>query len=164
MSQQQPPSILHYRGLVPECGFHRALEIAAKDVDELRDELGRKYDREHVIRFAYGVAGMLIGLVVCAVKGCTAIGHEKVAGWPALHVVEHRVPHAEMRDRCAPYAPPFAAPEACAEFHLARGECHIWLSADFPPQAWIIEHERLHCAGYDHIGSSVMHDLLRRTR
>jgi hypothetical protein len=94
--------------------------------------------------------------------GCSVIGHEPVAGWPALEIVEHHVPHAQMRDRCARYVGFGSNPEACAEFDLAAGKCHIWFSADFPPQRFIVQHERLHCAGYDHIGSTAMQRYLGR--
>jgi hypothetical protein len=94
--------------------------------------------------------------------GCSTMGHQRVEGWPALRIVEHRVPHPEMRDRCARYVGFGMSPEACAEFYLDRNECHIWLSADFPPQKFIVDHERLHCAGYDHTGSTNMAQALRR--
>ena len=80
------------------------------------------------------------------------------ADWPVLAVIEHRVPHAVMRDRCGRFTPWYASPEACAEWHFAQGECHIYFSADFPPAAWIAEHERMHCAGYDHPGSTAAKD------
>lgn len=99
-------------------------------------------------------------LVVFSLGACTTIGHEKVEGWPNLKVTEHRVPHHEMRDRCAKYAPWGSYPEACAEFNLNAGTCDIWLSADFPPPAAFVEHERLHCHGYDHVGEENMSRLL----
>lgn len=89
------------------------------------------------------------------------MGHERVDGWPALEIVEHRVPHAEMRDRCSRYVAFGMQPEACAEFDLVQRKCHVWLSADLPPQRFIVEHERLHCAGYDHVGSTAMQQYLR---
>ena len=95
------------------------------------------------------------------VAGCSTIDHQRVEGWPALEIIEHRVPHAEMRDRCSRYVGFGMAPEACAEFDLAARKCHIWYSADFPPQRFIVQHERLHCAGYDHIGSTGMKRLLQ---
>ena len=91
---------------------------------------------------------------------CTTIGHEKVEGWPKLTVVEHYVPHHVMRDRCVKYAPWGMSPEACAEFNLAELRCDLWFSADFPPPQAFIEHERLHCAGYDHVGESNMRNFL----
>ncbi len=102
----------------------------------------------------------IILVLATALSGCSVIGHEKVAGWPELEVVEHYVPHAQMRDRCAPYVGFGMSPEACAEFDLANRKCHIWFSADFPPQDFIVKHERMHCAGYDHVGSTAMQRFL----
>lgn len=106
-----------------------------------------------------------MAIAVWILTGCTAInGHKRVDGWPELTVREHRVPHAQMRDRCSRYAPWWGSAEACAEMNLATGTCDIWFSADFPPQSFIVEHERLHCQGYDHIGSTVLRDYLHRYR
>jgi hypothetical protein len=102
-----------------------------------------------------------LALLAALLGGCTTIAHEKVEGWPQLRIVEHYVPHAQMRDRCARYVGFGMSPEACAEFDLAAGTCHIWFSADFPPQRFIVQHERLHCAGYDHVGSTGMQRYLR---
>jgi hypothetical protein len=100
-------------------------------------------------------------ILAALLAGCT-MGHERVDGWPALQVVEHYVPHAEMRERCARYAGFGMSPEACAEFDLAAARCHIWYSADFPPPRFVRDHERLHCAGYDHVGSASMQQILKR--
>ena len=96
-------------------------------------------------------------LMLCmVVTACTVIGGDRVEGWPRLQVVEHSVPNAEMRDRCVRYVGFGLSPMACAEFNFAARRCDIWYSADFPPQAFIIEHERQHCLGYEHAGE---HDL-----
>lgn len=87
--------------------------------------------------------------------------HQPVEGWPPLEIVEHYVPRAEMQARCARYVGFGMAPEACAEFHLAARKCHIWYSDDSPPLGFIRKHERLHCAGYDHVGSTGMQRLLQ---
>lgn len=92
------------------------------------------------------------------------VGHQKVAGWPDMQTFEHYVPTDQMRDRCSKYVAFGMSPEACAEFNLAANRCDIWLSADFPPAKWVVEHERLHCKGYDHIGMSTMAELLARHR
>jgi hypothetical protein len=92
---------------------------------------------------------------------CTTVGHEKVDGWPQLTVVEHYVPHHVMRDRCVKYSPFGTSPEACAEFNLVERRCDIWFSADFPPPAAFVKHERMHCEGYDHVGETNMHSFLR---
>lgn len=90
------------------------------------------------------------------------IGHEKVAGWPQLEIVENYVPNAEMRDRCVKYTGFGMSPIACAEFDFSNRKCYIWFSADFPPSRNVVEHERLHCGGYDHPGETTMAQILRR--
>jgi hypothetical protein len=103
-----------------------------------------------------------ICLFLFFLAGCTTVGHERVEGWPALEIVEHHVPHHVMRARCAPYAPAFMNVEACAQFDFAAAKCHIWFSADFPPPKAFVDHERLHCQGYDHVGERVMAQMLQR--
>ena len=92
------------------------------------------------------------------------MGHERVDGWPELQVVEHHVPSAQMRERCMKYVGPGMLPEACAEFDLANRRCDIWVSSDFPVPKIVMKHERMHCAGYDHIGDDNMRSLLARYR
>ena len=103
--------------------------------------------------------GLAAALCSISLVACTVVGHEKVGGWPQLELVEHHVSHSEMRSRCARYV---AMPVACAEFDLMNSVCHMWFSADFPPQRAVIEHERLHCLGYDHPGENTMRRLLQR--
>ena len=104
-------------------------------------------------------------LLAALLAGCTTIdSHERVEGWPKLEIVEHYVPHAEMRDRCVKYVGFGMSPEACAEFDLVARKCHIWFSADFPPTRAIVEHERLHCRGFEHIGENAMSGFLAAWR
>lgn len=100
-------------------------------------------------------------LAMIATAGCATIGHERVEGWPELVVTEYRVSAAEMRARCSKYTGFLQVPLACAEYNLATLRCDIWLDEGFAP-AWVLEHERLHCAGFDHPGSTAMRDFLRR--
>jgi hypothetical protein len=94
-----------------------------------------------------------------SIAACSAIDHQRVEGWPELQIVEHRVPAEEMVSRCQKYTGAASRPLACAEFKLAARRCDIWLSESFAPPA-VVEHERLHCAGYDHVGSTSMKRLL----
>lgn len=87
--------------------------------------------------------------------------HERVAGWPELEIVEHYVSAEEMRARCRKYVGLGSVPLACAEFNLVARRCDIWLSRSFAPRG-IVEHERLHCRGYDHVGATNMRDFLDR--
>ena len=104
---------------------------------------------------------VLLALVTSA---CTVIGHERVADWPALEIVEHYVPEAQMRERCVKYVAFGMSPQACAEFNFARNRCDLWFSADFPPTRAMVDHERLHCRGYDHVGMGTMAGILARYR
>ena len=54
------------------------------------------------------------------------------------------------------------SPDACAEFDFVRKRCDLWFSADFPPSQAMVEHERLHCQGYDHLGMRTMAGILER--
>jgi hypothetical protein len=100
-------------------------------------------------------------LVLAGLSGCALMdSHERVAGWPELKIVEHHVSNPEMRDRCAPYVGPLMSPQGCTLFFLDRREAHIYVSKDFPSAA-VLEHERLHAAGYDHVGSLGMDTIVR---
>ena len=100
-----------------------------------------------------------------SVGACTTIDTgEPVEGWPQLRVVEHYVPDATMRQRCSKYVAFGMLPLACAEFNFASGECHVWYSANFPPSQSVMEHERLHCQGYEHPGDTTLRDVLARYR
>jgi hypothetical protein len=106
-----------------------------------------------------------LALATAAIAGCAGIGHEQVEGWPRLQMVEHYVPHAQMRSRCARYVVRFGTdPRACAEFNFSAGRCDIWYSAELGPRPELIEHERLHCAGYDHPGEGAMKGMLAAWR
>jgi hypothetical protein len=111
------------------------------------------------MRFACKLLGALAATLAGA---CTTIGHERVEGWPSLEIVEHHVAHNVMRSRCVKYVGFGMTPIACAEFDLAARRCHVWFSADLPPPPSVIEHERLHCQGYDHPGESTMRNILAR--
>jgi hypothetical protein len=103
----------------------------------------------------------LLAAVAVFLGACSSIGHEKVEGWPQLEIVEHYVPAQAMRERCRKYVGFGSVPLACAEWNLATRRCDIWLSESFAPRG-IVEHERLHCRGYDHVGATTMRDFLAR--
>lgn len=121
-----------------------------------------------VMDWALRLAAVLAGVfsITCVVLslGCASIGHEKVEGWPALEIVEHYVAHHEMRNRCAVYVALGSTPEACAEFAFSTARCDIWFSADFPPASYVVAHERQHCFGFDHVGSTSMKSMLAQYR
>ena len=106
------------------------------------------------LRMRIALATLFLFLPACAV-----IDHKRIEGWPELEIVEHRVPAEEMVSRCQKYTGAASVPIACAEFNLRARRCDIWLSESFAPRA-VVEHERLHCAGYDHVGSTNMQRFL----
>lgn len=127
------------------------------------------YDYEAFeVQLAKWARGMLaiVALVVAVVilTGCAVNAHERVEGWPALEPVQHYVAHNEMRNRCMLYMRLGQSPEACAEFNFSAARCDIWLSADFPPSSYVVAHERQHCAGWDHVGSTSMKNILATYR
>jgi hypothetical protein len=104
----------------------------------------------------------VIAALALALQGCTIVGHQQVQGWPQLAVVEHYVPELQLRERCVKYVAFGMSPQACAELDFAARRCDLWFSADFPPTQSMVEHERLHCRGYDHVGMGTMAGLLER--
>ncbi len=105
---------------------------------------------------------VLLAPLALLAGACAGIGHEKVAGWPALRVFEHYVPGHEIRERCAQYVAYGKTPLACAEFRFEAGRCDIWYSADAPLARRVIEHERAHCQGYDHPGETTLLERLQQ--
>lgn len=96
-------------------------------------------------------------------NACTTVGHEKVEGWPELAIHEHYVSAGEVYDRCRKYVGFGMIPLACAEFNLATRRCDIWYIEGLATRS-IVEHERLHCQGHDHVGETGMRDFLARYR
>jgi hypothetical protein len=106
-----------------------------------------------------GYLSTLLGIALGALSGCASMG-EPIEGWPELAVQEHHVPRPLLLERCKKYAA-FGSPVvACAEVDFAARRCDIWLSAESPPAAYVLRHERLHCAGHDHEGESSLRDAL----
>ena len=99
-------------------------------------------------------------ILAAALCGCSTIDKTvRVEGWPELKVVEHELTYKEMYRACRPYISPFDAPLACTVFYLDAGEAHIYVAKGlkFGP---VLRHERLHAAGYDHVGSHSMEKIL----
>lgn len=109
------------------------------------------------------IALVLLAILCVISSGCTPISHVKIDDWPVLKVVEHRVPHGEMLKRCQRYYPG-GTPVACAEWNFNLATCDIWFSKDLPEMQHVVEHERMHCEGHDHPGSTAMEESLRKWR
>ena len=102
---------------------------------------------------------VLLAVLSAALTGCASIDHhEPVPGWPALKIVEYHVATEEMLERCQRFVR-FSVPEGCTLFYFDRSEAHIYVRKDLPAR-WVLNHERLHAAGYDHRGSTAMQQML----
>jgi hypothetical protein len=89
---------------------------------------------------------------------------EMAVSWHRSHrAVEHDDLRVQ-RDRRMPYMGFGMSPEGCAEFQFAQSRCDIWVSADFPPPAFVMEHERQHCAGFEHAGETELRQILAKVR
>lgn len=104
---------------------------------------------------------LLAAALPCA---CTTIGQQRLEGWPDLRIVEHRVSEFELRERCVPYVGFGVVPQACVEIYLSDLTCHIWLSESYPPPRFVVEHERRHCEGYDHVRGKTVQQIWERYR
>ena len=100
-------------------------------------------------------------LIVAALAACTTIDQHKAApaDWPQLEVREHVVSTPEMIWRCYATLPLFmklmgGVPIACA--FVSESGCDIYVTGWTPQH--VLEHEREHCAGRDHVGDSTLAD------
>lgn len=102
-------------------------------------------------------ATALISLL--ALSACASIDTTQAppVDWPALKVIEN-YGHTEQ---CAA----LGLTLACAFVNFKTGVCTIYYGAS--PAAFIVEHERAHCKGYDHYLETTMRDAWsehKRTR
>jgi hypothetical protein len=72
---------------------------------------------------------------------------------------EHKVGLLEAYRRCSPYVALGMWPLGCAVFDLNERTCHVYYTWE-----WVRKHERLHCEGHDHPGSTHMADHLKAWR
>ena len=109
--------------------------------------------------FSAAYAAMLPMLANCGIVPID-VHQPPEADFPELVVVTHVVPQQVMLEQCA--ATNRTGPLACASVDLDTLMCTIWYSADVPPTSEIVEHEQLHCKGYDHVGESTIRDLWQK--
>ena len=95
-------------------------------------------------------------------SACTTIDQHKLPDqdFPTLRIIEHHVDGGKVIDACYKYVPLGwkllgAVPEGCAEVDFEANTCTIWVRGDYPSKR-VLEHERLHCKGYDHPGDDTI--------
>jgi len=106
-------------------------------------------------------------LLALALSGCTVVGHVKVDDCPPMKVVEHHVSVGAMLEQCYTPLPLWmkaigSFPFACASLRFQEQRCDIYVVANSDDV--FLEHERLHCACYDHVGSTGIKDAITRWR
>lgn len=156
MSQPLPAALPALKARAAAAGYRVALEEAAETLDKLADEYGRLRDKKLSMPPLTLLAGFLLGILFCVVKGCTTIDTHTPPprDWPVL---KQSVIYTQDAPRiCAKYAP---LSIACAEVNFIRRTCVIYTSVDWKH---VLEHERQHCEGYDHHGESTLRDLWAR--
>lgn len=96
-------------------------------------------------------------LAIALMSGCTIVSGSRTADWPQLRVTEHKMTLQQVQAKCDQFVLPFMSSYACSWVNLDAGTCDIYYFTD-----WTLEHERKHCEGYDHVGSSLFDDLVAR--
>ena len=93
--------------------------------------------------------------------GCTAIDmhREPPKDWPKLTVTEHKVGFWELQTICGGSV--IAQYVACARIFFKDNACKIYYVSGDEYGRLAVEHEREHCNGRDHVGSSALRDALR---
>lgn len=97
-------------------------------------------------RLRFLLAACVLGaLILLLLNGCAAdpVGWKEEPTHNALPVV-FRVSTIEQIQRCTGLRNTIG----CASRDYARGFCYVLVPADAP--LWLLSHEMLHCAGYDH--------------
>ena len=89
--------------------------------------------------------------------GCTVMDMNvpPPVGWPVLEVVEREVDDIGVCDGGFGMLV-----LGCAFADFEAGKCDVYLVKDAPQ--WVREHERLHCDGYDHVGSDRVRTVFER--
>lgn len=98
----------------------------------------------------------LISLLTAVnILGCTTIDmNSKVADWPPLRIEERFLEPADLARSCAPYVGFGEVAFACTEWDFDEARITSYYPLN-PPQ-WLLDHERLHQQGYDHMNSTYM--------
>lgn len=97
-------------------------------------------------------------LLVMALGACTVINEHRAppSDFPELKITVNELGFWETQEKCdwSPALVILIGPRlGCAKYDFQKMTCDIYLWVNS-----ILEHELLHCKGYDHIGSSQIRD------
>lgn len=103
--------------------------------------------------FAWLTISVMVIFVFIAVTGCAPMSARPVHD-PLPYSVT-RIPDGEVYAKCARAWPLWQhvvmfpiLPMGCAERYPQHGVCIVWVGET--SAAWVVEHEKLHCAGHVH--------------
>ena len=100
----------------------------------------------------------VIAAALLALTGCTVVNEHKLppADWPALEITVERNGFWETQEKCGRNVAEvllIGPALGCMWVNFDEMRCRIYLWLDV-----VLEHEMLHCQGYDHYGSSDLAD------
>ncbi len=105
-------------------------------------------------------------LLPLLLAGCVAVptatidlSQKPPADWPTLEVKLQQSPQQQFDVICGKSPLPFVVHRiSCAQVDFSQGKCWILVRAGETLEPYWEEHERQHCAGYDHHGESTLRD------
>ena len=107
-------------------------------------------------------------LLLLLLAGCSVINYStRPEDFPGLKITVHEYPSiAEVRQACDQAAQKYgqsisAFVVACSEWRFDTLSCAVHVPVDSPE---LLEHERAHCQGYDHVGESTIADAWKAYR
>jgi len=97
-------------------------------------------------------------ILAMTLTACTAIDthRQPPSDWPALTVNVQKVGFWELQRVCGGNV--LMQYFGCAIIYFAMMLCRIYYAADDESAEYVIGHEKMHCRGHDHIGSSALAD------
>lgn len=108
-----------------------------------------------------GMRSTLVALAVAfGLSSCSTIGNRPPpADFPKLNVTVNYVPWEKMYSVCSQYG---IQPAACTEVNFKDNSCVVWVVPNDGLTKYTLEHELLHCQGWDHPGETTLRDMWER--
>lgn len=94
--------------------------------------------------------------VVLLLSGCATVidaGRPPPSDWPQLKETVIHTSSRVAKQLCASEKLDYV--DACTIIAFSKNECNIYTTTDDPD---VMAHERMHCKGYDHVGSTTLRD------
>lgn len=97
-------------------------------------------------------------LALLLLSGCSVMDYSRAppSDWPALTVTVERMAFGPLQAKCGGNL--FVQVLACPWVNFTARTCVIYTSTD---DEAVLDHERDHCRGYNHVGDSRVSDMWR---